>query len=152
MPNHSPQLGYCNTVLGFLSCETQDMSKSTREVLADNLNRLMEKRGDSCISLAQRSGVSHGTIDRLRKAQVSAGVDHLDGIAKAYGIEAADLLGSGVKSDAGPWPFALVQREDIEHLSDLQRRMVESATLEALAKVEALGAGEHKANQRRRTQ
>lgn len=128
------------------------MSRTTREVLADNLNRLMQGRGDSCQSLAQRSGVSHGTIDRLRKAQVSAGVDQLDGIAKAYAIEAADLLGTGVKADAGPWPFALLKRADLEHLSDLHRRMVESATLEALAKVESLSDSGLKANQRRRAQ
>lgn len=75
------------------------MGERARNVLAANLVRLMEA-SESCRTiklLSAKSGVSNGTIDRLRRAEVSAGVDHLDDLAKAFGLEPWQLLVEGAQ-------------------------------------------------------
>lgn len=52
--------------------------------------------------LSEKSGVSTGTIDRMRRAEVNAGVDHLDGLAKAFGVRPGVLL-EPIKGGAIPF-------------------------------------------------
>lgn len=73
------------------------MGDKTRRVLAANLNALMKKAPGlrTIPQLNARSGVSTGTIDRIRRAAVSAGVDNLDALADAFGVTPRDLLTEG---------------------------------------------------------
>lgn len=63
-------------------------------LLADNLKRLMADSRDlkTIKQLSAASGVSTGTIDRLRNAQVAAGIDSLRLLASAFGLEAWQML------------------------------------------------------------
>ena len=61
-----------------------------RDILANNLRALMAARPDlgTLPKITARSGVSNGTLDRIRRAAVSTRVDELDKLGRAFGIEA----------------------------------------------------------------
>ena len=65
-----------------------------RDILANNLRALMAARPDlgTLPKITARSGVSNGTLDRIRRAAVSTRVDELDKLGRAFGIEAWELL------------------------------------------------------------
>lgn len=65
-----------------------------RDTLAENLNRLIESREDyrTPKKLVEASGVSNGTLGRIRNSETGASVDHLEGLAKAFGVQAWELL------------------------------------------------------------
>jgi transcriptional regulator with XRE-family HTH domain len=52
--------------------------------------------------LHEASGVSTGTIDRIRRAQVSAGVDQLTALAKPFGLEPWQMLETGIRAATPP--------------------------------------------------
>lgn len=71
------------------------MEKPTIEsVLAANLNALMasDESLNTVEKLAKRSGVGTGTIDRLRRAEVSARLHTVAAIAKAFQLAPWQLL------------------------------------------------------------
>ncbi len=70
------------------------MGKSPREVLAENLNRLMDASRDlrTVKQLSARSGVSTGTIDRIRRHEVAAGIDNVGQLAQAFDLEPWQLM------------------------------------------------------------
>lgn len=41
---------------------------------------------------AHALGMTNGTIDRIRRADVNAGIDHLEPLAQALGVEPWELL------------------------------------------------------------
>lgn len=86
-----------------------------RDILAANLVELMERTPalDRLPKLTKATGISNGTLDRWRRAQVSAGIDELEPLARAFGLK--------------PWEL-LVPREEREALHAL------SAALRAAAK------------------
>lgn len=66
-----------------------------RQVLADNLRRLMA--ADINLSsqskvLRRANGLSNGTLDRIRRATVSCGVDELQKLAEVFNVEPWELL------------------------------------------------------------
>ena len=65
-----------------------------RDILSTNLRALMAARPDldTLPKITARSGVSNGTLDRIRRAAVSTRVDELDKLGRAFGIEAWELL------------------------------------------------------------
>ena len=65
-----------------------------RDTLANNLRALMAARPDldTLPKITARSGVSNGTLDRIRRAVVSTRVDELEKLGRAFGIEAWELL------------------------------------------------------------
>jgi transcriptional regulator with XRE-family HTH domain len=63
-----------------------------REVLARNLRRLRRARGLSQEELAHRAGIDRTYISSLERSVYAAGIDVVDRLAGALGVEAADLL------------------------------------------------------------
>lgn len=65
-----------------------------RDILANNLRALMAARPDldTLPKITARSGVSNGTLDRIRRAVVSTRVDELEKLGRAFGVEAWELL------------------------------------------------------------
>jgi transcriptional regulator with XRE-family HTH domain len=65
-----------------------------RDILAANLNALIasDDRYKSPKALVKASGVSNGTIGRIRLAQVATTMDQLEGLASALGVEPWELL------------------------------------------------------------
>jgi transcriptional regulator with XRE-family HTH domain len=47
---------------------------------------------DTLPKITARSGVSNGTLDRIRRAVVSTRVDELEKLGRAFGVEAWELL------------------------------------------------------------
>lgn len=68
-----------------------------RDILKTNLKRLMAESPtlDTIDRLSKASGVSKGVVERMTKAESNTGVDHLEGIAKAFGLTVSDLLSTG---------------------------------------------------------
>jgi len=65
-----------------------------RDILSNNLRALMAARPDlgTLPKITARSGVSNGTLDRIRRAAVSTRVDELERLGKAFGMEPWELL------------------------------------------------------------
>lgn len=63
-----------------------------RDILAANLQALMRERGKSFAQLRAASGVSNGTLDRIRRAEVATRVDELAPLARALGVQPWQLL------------------------------------------------------------
>jgi len=65
-----------------------------RDILANNLRALMAARPDldTLPKITARSGVSNGTLDRIRRAVVSTRVDELEKLGRAFGVEPWELL------------------------------------------------------------
>lgn len=63
-------------------------------ILAQNLTTLMaEKPGlDTVEKVAVRAGVGRGTVDRLKKAEVSAKLETVELLAAAFGVPPVQLL------------------------------------------------------------
>ena len=65
-----------------------------RDILAANLRALIADRPEyaSHAALVKASGVSNGTLGRIRNAEVATTLDQLEGLAAAFGIEPWELL------------------------------------------------------------
>jgi transcriptional regulator with XRE-family HTH domain len=65
-----------------------------RDILAANLRALMATRPDlnTLPKLTARSGVSNGTLDRIRRATVSTRIDELERLARAFSVEPWELV------------------------------------------------------------
>ena len=65
-----------------------------RDILATNLRALMAARPelDTLPKVTARSGVSNGTLDRIRRAVVSTRVHELEKLGRAFGVEPWELL------------------------------------------------------------
>lgn len=63
-----------------------------REVLALNLRRRRHAAGLSQEELAHRAGIDRSYISALERSVYAAGIDVVDRLAQALGVEAADLL------------------------------------------------------------
>ena len=70
-----------------------------REVLALNLRKLRQAQGLSQEELAHRAQIDRTYISALERSVYSAGIDVVDRLARALGVEAADLLRSPRASD-----------------------------------------------------
>lgn len=63
-----------------------------REILAVNLRKLRQARGLSQEELADRAEIDRTYISALERSVYAAGIDVVDRLARALGVEAADLL------------------------------------------------------------
>lgn len=63
-------------------------NKPSKEVLAENLNRLMAANLslDSNPKLCARAGLGVGTISRLRRGAAAANLDTIDALAECFGV------------------------------------------------------------------
>ena len=64
----------------------------SREILAANLKRYRKAAGLNQEELAHRVGIDRTYVSSLERQVYAASIDLLDRLAKALGIEAADLL------------------------------------------------------------
>lgn len=69
-----------------------------RQLLATNIKFLMARSHDLQTQplLSARSGVSQTTVGRVIRMEVDAGIETVDGIAKAFKLNADDLLDAGL--------------------------------------------------------
>lgn len=75
--------------LGF----AHDSQMRPRDILAANINALMaEPEPISHAELVKASGVSNGTLGRIRNAQVATTMDQLEGLARGLKVEPWELL------------------------------------------------------------
>jgi transcriptional regulator with XRE-family HTH domain len=63
-----------------------------REILAANLKRQRAVAGLTQEELAHRVGIDRTYVSSLERCVYAASIDLLDRVAKALGVEAADLL------------------------------------------------------------
>jgi transcriptional regulator with XRE-family HTH domain len=63
-----------------------------REILAINLRKFRQARGLSQEELAHRAEIDRTYISSLERSVYAAGIDVVDRLAQALGVEAADLL------------------------------------------------------------
>jgi len=63
-----------------------------REVLALNLRKRRQVKGLSQEELAHRAKIDRTYISALERSLYAAGIDVVDRLARALGVEAADLL------------------------------------------------------------
>lgn len=76
-----------------------------RDVLAVNLRQLRQARGLSQEELAHRAEIDRTYVSALERSIYAAGIDVVDRLARALGVEAADLLrrpASGAKHQGPP--------------------------------------------------
>ncbi|MGE8452644.1 MAG: hypothetical protein ACN6OP_18895 [Pseudomonadales bacterium] len=68
--------------------------KSAADIVGANLNRLMAEAGLSNVTLESRLSrhVTKSTIGRMRNAESSAGIGNIEQVARAFGLEAWQLL------------------------------------------------------------
>lgn len=78
--------------------------KSAAETVAENLNRLMTDAGLSNVSLERKLArrVTKSTIGRIRNAENSSGIGNIEEVAKAFGLDAWQMLIAGVSIDQRP--------------------------------------------------
>jgi transcriptional regulator with XRE-family HTH domain len=108
-----------------------------RDILAGNLRALMAAHPDldTLPKITARSGVTNGTLDRIRRAVVSTRVDELDKLGKAFGLEAWELLRP--PGQASPSPLGLLLAGHLDRMAgDEQSHMAAFAA--ATAVIDAL--------------
>ena len=81
-----------------------NMGKKVVAILADNLQRSIGpgRRFATILELESKSKVGKSTIDRIRKGETSAGIENLEAIAHAYGLEPWQLLVAGFDPNNPP--------------------------------------------------
>lgn len=75
--------------------QTRELPTELRDVLADNLEVLMEKNGWNDGKVGQESGVGRNTVARVRKRTVAANLDTVQALANAFGVQPPVLLMHG---------------------------------------------------------
>lgn len=110
-----------------------------RDILSNNLRALMAARPDldTLPKITARSGVSNGTLDRIRRAVVSTRVDELEKLGRAFGVEPWELLrphGPGALS-----PLALLLAAHLDRMAEDQAAHT-AAYAAATAVIDALAA------------
>jgi transcriptional regulator with XRE-family HTH domain len=126
-----------------------------RDVLASNLRKLMAAVPSlsRIPDLVEATGgeLSNGTIDRVRRASISTGVDVLEAIAEAFGIEPWQLLVPTLEAMptkdtdreivhlAGmpSWPFPRIDQARFMALDPEQRAFVEGMIASEITALEA---------------
>ena len=85
-----------------------------RDMLATNLRALMAARPDldTLPKITARSGVTNGTLDRIRRAVVSTRVDELERLGRAFGLDAWELLRPNGHAQSSPLALQLARHLD----------------------------------------
>ena len=85
-----------------------------RDILAANLRALMATHPDldTLPKITARSGVTNGTLDRIRRAVVSTRVDELEKLGRAFGVEPWELLRPQGPSTLSPLALMLAEHLD----------------------------------------
>ncbi|HMO44730.1 MAG TPA: hypothetical protein PKB14_01720 [Rubrivivax sp.] len=110
-----------------------------RDILAANLRALMAAHPDldTLPKITARSGVTNGTLDRIRRAVVSTRVDELEKLGSAFGIEAWELLRPRRQAALSPLALMLATHLDRSAQDEAGHRAAYAA---AVAVIDALAA------------
>ena len=110
-----------------------------RDILAANLRTLMAAHPDldTLPKITARSGVTNGTLDRIRRAVASTRVDELEKLGKAFGIEAWELLRPRGHAALSPLALMLATHLDRTAHDEAGHRAAYAA---AIAVIDALAA------------
>lgn len=98
-------------------------SVTSRDILAENLSRLIEASGLSLRAWAQGKGLDVKLVERLAKNSHAVTLDKLEQVAKSVGLEAWHLLIPNV-DPANP-PSPPITAKDREMLSRLKKMLNE---------------------------
>lgn len=77
-------------------------SLSNKDILADNLKRLMDKNGHSQGDVHRLTGLSQSSIGRILNRQVDATISSIDAIANLYRLQSWQLLVFDMQPDNPP--------------------------------------------------
>lgn len=99
-----PFMGIVNHKREAISAMIPNMGKQVVAILADNLQRNIGpgRRFATILELESKSKVGKSTIDRIRKGETSAGIENLEAIAHAFGLQPWQLLISGLDPNNPP--------------------------------------------------
>lgn len=108
-----------------------------RDILAANLRAMMLSCPElgTLPKITARSGVSNGTLDRIRRAAVSTRIDELENLAGAFGVEAWEMLRPHGPGD--PSPLGLMLASHLDRCA-LDGDMHRAAFAAAMATIDAL--------------
>ena len=109
--HHGPQTAYTSRPHTALTAG-QNWPMNVREVLARNLNGLMERhpRIGSQKLLFAASGVPTSTVGRLRRGEVAATLDTVEALARAFRVSIPDLLDARLLARLGNQPVGEVRQ------------------------------------------
>ncbi len=82
--------------------ESNQETHPTRHLLAQRLRLLRTLRGWSQETLAEQAGLHRTYISGIERAERNLGLDNLEKLARAFGVEPSDLLASDVSKDINP--------------------------------------------------
>ena len=95
---------------------------SARDVLATNLNALMDRYPD--LSSQQRlfriTKVATSTVGRMRRGEVSATIDNVESLAKAFHISVSEILDPKLPLRLGTLGQMSVKNKTIELAAEIQ--------------------------------
>jgi hypothetical protein len=85
--------------------EKGSQKKPLRQIVAENLDRLMEAHGipDNNSAAGRKTKVIHSTIRRIRNQEISTTIDTLEQIATGFGVQTWELLVDGDAARAVAW-------------------------------------------------
>ncbi len=124
------------------------MELEPRHILAKNVRALMQTRPhlNTIVKLTKASGVSKGVVERMTKAEANTGVDHLAGVARAFGLPTWALLSENLdpaQDTATPqWPFEDLTPQQYAELPDRKKGVIEARAIDVYQEWAAI----HKAN------
>lgn len=80
------------------------MQKSPRQILAENLRRLMAARPglDTFPKITKAGGPTNGTLDRIRRQKSGCSIDQLAPLAQVFELEPWHLLIDGLEPNNPP--------------------------------------------------
>lgn len=119
-----------------------------REILAANLKMLMSvvPAMGTFQQITKASGVSNGTLDRIRRAQVATNIDVIEQLAAAFNMKPWQMLvrdlivelkdGRPQVVGTAEWPFAAVPQARYLALSEPDRGYVQRRLMQSIAECE----------------
>ncbi len=107
----------------YLNGYAQTMSE-TRKILAGNVKKLMDNSPDlaSQGKVHRRGKISQSTVDRILGAETSAQIDTVDKVARAFGVEAWQLLHPDMGISERELRFYALMREEFAKLEGSDKR------------------------------
>lgn len=122
---------------------------NAREVLAANFKKLRDATPslNAPKDIVAAGAATNGTIGRITKKQSGPSIDTIEQLARAYGLEAWQMLvpaleahpgknGMPVVSGVSPWPFLLVDRRRYEALPELAKGAAQSRMMDEVIQQE----------------
>lgn len=102
------------------------MAKSSRQVLAENVKALRDRRGDlgGLRSWAKRFGVGEATLHRILHADAAIKLDSIEAVAKGFGVPAWMLLVPDLDPDNLPVALSPTERDFYRRLREAVKSSV----------------------------